>query len=88
MAPVRFMTRAEVERLLRPYGGERVKVLQPGLELWVTSWGEHFTLCPEDPAGDGNDRYDFWQLQRAVGAVIGPTMPPALGANGGNPAAN
>jgi hypothetical protein len=82
MIAVRFFARSDVERILAPYGCECAKTLPDGTELWVTGWNEYFTLSPEDPAGDHDPRYDFWQIQRVMSAVIGQTMPSDWHSNG------
>ena len=74
MTAVPFLSRKDVLRVFAPYGCGHVEDLQDGLELWRTKSGHYFTLCPEDPAGDGDFRYDFWQIQRALANVIVPTM--------------
>jgi len=88
MVAIRFFARVDVERLLAPYGCRVHEVLDDGTEVWVTGWDEYFTLCPEDPAGDGDARYDFWQMQRVMTAVIGATMPPDWRTNGKGPKAH
>jgi|HubBroStandDraft_2_1064218.scaffolds.fasta_scaffold11849_6 hypothetical protein len=85
MIAVRFFSKADVEKLLKPYGCTLRRTLPDGTEVWATGWNEVFTLSPEDLAGDGDLRYDFWQINRLFSAVIGPTLPPGFGGNGGKP---
>jgi hypothetical protein len=75
MIAVPFRPRADVMRLLAAHGCKLSETLPDGTELWLTKTGHPFTLCPEDPAGDGDWRYDNWQIQQAM-QFVWSLMPP------------
>jgi hypothetical protein len=58
-------TRAELLRQLRPYGCKLSTSFDVGFELWVTGWGEPFTMTIED---DGN--YSQWQVDKAWQVIL------------------
>lgn len=64
------LTRAELERRLRPYRCRKLADIAPGFELWETGWRAPFTLMPSE---DGF--YDEFQYRRVL-FLIAKTMPP------------
>jgi len=71
MAEEPSLTRAEMERRLRPYRCRQLDTLPNGSELWISGWGVYFFLFPETDTG----LYDEWQYAHFIGNVVTLTMP-------------
>ena len=46
-----LLTRAELEKRLRPYRCRQLDTLPDGSELWISGWGVLFVLSPEGDTG-------------------------------------